>query len=118
MIFLMHLSLILAYGVVLASTSLFIWSLRNKGEGSTLGKAVGAVLFILSVLSILCASYYGIKYWRQGSFESPMEISTMMHQKDIMQVRQKLLKKIQELQKKRIQGLQEKAKNKGNAPQG
>lgn len=70
--FMMHISSLLACSVLLASTVLLIWSLKNKGAGTFLGKVVGSGVFVLSLLSILCTSYYGIKHWSQGDFERPM----------------------------------------------
>lgn len=77
--FIMHISLILAYGTLLGGAVLLIWSLRNTGVGSALGKAIGYLVIVFSLLSMLCIGYYGVKYWNQGHFETPM----VMHQ-DLM----------------------------------
>lgn len=82
--FIMHISALLAYAILLASTVLLIWSLRNEGAGSALGKIIGSFVFILSLLSMICIGYYGIKYWTQGNFETPMGMSMEMR-KDMMQ---------------------------------
>ena len=70
--FLFHISLALTYGVLLASAGLVIWSLRNKGAGCTFGKMIGSFVFILSLLSVLCTSYYGFRSWSQGYGNMPM----------------------------------------------
>jgi uncharacterized Tic20 family protein len=79
--FIMHISLILAYGTLLGGTVLLIWSLRNAGAGSALGKAAGYLIIIFSLLSMLCISFYGIKYWNQGHYETPMEMHQDMMKK-------------------------------------
>ena len=76
--FIMHISLILDYGVLLASAALIIWAMRNEGVGSALGKAIGSFVLILALFSMLCIGYYGIKYWNQGHFETPMILTTTM----------------------------------------
>ena len=61
--FMMHMSLLLAYGVLLASTALLIWCKRNQGEGCAFGKTVGYITFVSAILSIVCISYFALKYW-------------------------------------------------------
>ncbi len=78
MMFIMHISALFALSVLLASTGLLIWSIRNKGAGSALGKFIGSLVLIFSLLSMLCIGYYGIKYWRQGNFETPTDMSMGM----------------------------------------
>lgn len=80
MMFIMHISALFALSVLLGSTVLVIWSLRNRGEGSALGKAIGSIVFVFSILSLLCISYYGLKYWAQGDFETPASMSMEMRQ--------------------------------------
>jgi len=98
MMFIMHISALLAYGVLLASTVLLIWSLRNKGEGSVLGKTIGSLVFILSLLSILCIGYYGIKYWVQGDFETPTSMSMEMRQDMTPLMMQKMMEHMGQMQ--------------------
>ncbi len=76
--FIMHISAIFALSVLLGSTALIIWSLRNPGAGSAFGKTIGTLVFIGAVLSLSCIAYYGVKYWYQGSFETPTGISMQM----------------------------------------
>ena len=85
--FIMHISALLAYGTLLGSAVLLIWSMRNKGEGSTFGKIIGSLVFFLSLLSMLCIGYYGIKYWAQGNFETPSSMSMEMRN----EIKQKMM---------------------------
>jgi hypothetical protein len=80
MIYLVYICVLFAYSVILASTVLVIWSLRNGGPGASLGKAIGSLVFILSLITMLCTGYYSIRYWAQGYFESPASMSMEMHQ--------------------------------------
>ncbi|MBY0273672.1 MAG: hypothetical protein K2X02_09775 [Alphaproteobacteria bacterium] len=84
MMFIMHISALFALSVLLGSTLLLIWSLRNKGEGSALGKAIGSIVFVFSILSLLCIGYYGLKYWAQGEFETPTGMSMEMPMRNEM----------------------------------
>jgi F0F1-type ATP synthase membrane subunit a len=77
LMFIMHISSLLALTVVLGSTILLIWSLRNRGVGSALGTVVGFATLALSLLSFMCIGYYGIKYWSQGEFETSMPMKKM-----------------------------------------
>ena len=85
MIYLVYISVLFAYSVILASTLLVIWSLRNVGPGSSLGKVVGSVIFALSLVSMLCTGYYSINYWAQGSFDTPTSIASEMHHNMMME---------------------------------
>lgn len=82
--FIMHISAIMAYLGMIAGTALFILSVRNPGEGSSLGKFIGCLVLILSLLNAICIGFYGAKYWAQGAYESPMSMSMQMH-KDMME---------------------------------
>lgn len=52
--FFMH----IAYGLDLMAltmgTALLIWSMKNPGKGSWLGKFFGAIVMVLSMLSMVC----------------------------------------------------------------
>ena len=76
--FIMHISGLFALTVLLASTALVIWSLRNPGTGSALGKTIGSIVFIVSISSLICIGYYGLKYWYQGNFETSTGMSMGM----------------------------------------
>lgn len=75
---------------------LFIWALRNKGEGVGLGKFMGFIVVILSVIALLCTTYYGLLYWAQGKFDDPMNNSSMpmampMNQGTMQQMMQQMM---------------------------
>lgn len=48
----------MAYGLDLialsAGTALLVWSIKNPGKGSWLGKLMGALVMVFSIISILC----------------------------------------------------------------
>src|SRR5689334_1291341 len=99
--FMMHISLLLAYSLLLGSAVLLIWSLRNKGDGHIFGVTIGAFVFVLTLLSILCISYYGLKYWSQGHFETPLE-RLMKPRQDMMQkMSPQLMQKLKERMEQR-----------------
>jgi len=76
--FIMHISALLAYSVLLGSTVLIIWSIRNKGKGRILANTIGALVLILSLFSMICIGYYGIKYWAHGNFDTSSDMSMKM----------------------------------------
>lgn len=96
MIYLVYISLLFAYSLVLASTVLVIWSLRNNGAGANLGKSIGSLVFILSLITMLCTGYYSVRYWSEGAFEAPIKLSQEMHQ-DSMEMRHDMMKKMMPL---------------------
>lgn len=96
MIYLVYISLLFAYSLVLASTVLVIWSLRNGGAGVNLGKSIGALVFILSLITMLCTGYYSVRYWSEGAFEAPIKLSQEMHQ-DSMEMRHDMMNKMMPL---------------------
>lgn len=96
--FIMHLSTLFGYSVLLASTALIIWSLRHEGAGSVLGKFVGSFIFILSLLSMLCIAYYGVKYWTQGHFETPTSMPMKMHQEMMPQMMEKMMEHMRQME--------------------
>ena len=99
--FTMHISLLFAFSVLLASTILYIWSLRNQGEGIEFAKIVSSIIFVLSILSILCISFYGVKYWAQGNFESLLGIPVRAREVISHKMRQEMLQKLRERKEQR-----------------
>ncbi len=79
MMFMMHISMLFALSVLLASTVLIIWSLRAEGEGRTFAKVIGSIVFIFSLLSMLCIGFYGVRVSAQGGFDMPSGVSRQMH---------------------------------------
>ena len=65
----------MAYGLYLiaatAGTALLVWSMKNPGKGSWLGKLIGALVLILSIVCIICIASCAAKggechRWGQG----------------------------------------------------
>jgi hypothetical protein len=84
MIFIMHISGLLAFAVLLGSTALIVWSCQNKGKGVCFAKKIGYTIFALTILSMVCIGYYTLKYWSQGEFESSRPMPMVM-QKAMME---------------------------------
>ena len=59
-------------------TALLIWAYRNKGVGVAFAKAIGYIITVLALLTMLCSLYYGFKYWGKGYFKSPMASQRQM----------------------------------------
>jgi predicted membrane protein len=59
-----------------AGTALFSWS--RQQDRSTFAKIIGILIIIFSITSTLCTVYYGITYWQQGYFQSPMSMQHTM----------------------------------------
>ena len=84
--FMMHVSALLALGVLLGSTALIVWGRQNKNSKSAdFGKKVGYTAFVLSLLSFLCTAYHGIQYWSQGDFDRAFPMHMGMHHKAMME---------------------------------
>lgn len=78
----------MAYGVdmiaLTAGTALLVWSMKNPGKGSWLGKLVGALVAIFSVISIICmfscamkgGDCHGFGYGEGMMMGSPSETAT------------------------------------------
>ena len=92
--FIMHISLILDYGILLASAALIIWAMRNEGVGSSFGKAIGSFVLILALFSMVCIGYYGIKYLNQGDFETPPQMSMPMRQEMMQKMMPMMMEKM------------------------
>lgn len=62
----------LAFSVELLAIGLgvgfIIWGIRYEGAGANLAKVTGYFIAILAFLSLLCTSYYTIRYWESGYY--------------------------------------------------
>lgn len=89
MMFLSHIAyslelIALAFGVVLMSCSF------NKEEKCIKWvKKIGVLIIILSVLGMICTSYYVFKYWWQGSFETASGMPMIPNNKTMLYTEQK-----------------------------
>ena len=80
MMFLLDLAFAMELIALGLGISMLIWAYRNEGAGVALGKVFGYVISILAVLALLCTSYYGTQYWKEGYFKSPIAPMLMMKQ--------------------------------------
>jgi uncharacterized membrane protein len=86
MMFLFHVAYAVGTMAIMMSVFLWIWS---KSINSGLGKFFGFIGMIIAIFSLLCTSYYGIKYFLDGDFESPMGMNRAQMQN--MQNMQKMM---------------------------
>lgn len=75
---LFHIAFAFSLLTLTAGTYLCVWSVKNF---SGLGKWIGALVMLVSLLNLACAVYYGVKHWRAGYFEGPMP----MHERPMME---------------------------------
>ncbi len=71
MMFIFHVAITVGLIAFSSGISLLIWGLRNEGAAIQLAKVVGSLVAILAVISMLCSTYYVIKYWHEGYFQTP-----------------------------------------------
>lgn len=56
-----------------AGTALYAWSSsRPEGTGMGFSKLIGILVIVFSITSTLCTVYYGVRYWSEGYFQSPI----------------------------------------------
>lgn len=75
--FIFHIAISTGLIALAIGTSLYIWSQRQEGPGTGLARIFGFLIILLSITSMLCTSYYGVKYWHEGYFSKPMVISSI-----------------------------------------
>lgn len=76
MMFLFHSAMGLSLIAIALGVMLVVWSLRNEGKGVQLAKVFGILIVIVAIFGQICSTYYSLKYWSNGYFESP---AGMMH---------------------------------------
>ena len=76
--FLFHIALSLALMTLIAGEYLYVWASRDKVSGTSLAKFIGLFVIIFSIANVICISYYGVKYWQEGYFQSPMAMHKMV----------------------------------------
>lgn len=82
--FLFHAAFSLGLIALALGTFLYAWASREKGCGTCFAKFIGIVVILVSLGNMVCTAYYGIKYWREGYFENPMQMHKMMQNKSMM----------------------------------
>lgn len=65
MLFLINAAFALGLMSLTAGSALYIWALRNKGTGSSIGRIVGFIVMIISTLSLICSFYLGVNIWKE-----------------------------------------------------
>ena len=88
MIFLADIAFALELAALVLGTALLIWVNRGECSCKKFSKAVAYFTIVASILAILCTSYYSIRYWQKGVFDS----SKIMLEKRHMQMDKKIMK--------------------------
>lgn len=74
-------------GLIALSAGIALYVVCKKIPGSGLAKLVAFLIIIFSLLSTLCTSYYGFKYWQAGGHMQYMMMQmkehNMMHEKEM-----------------------------------
>lgn len=89
-----------------------VWSFRKEGPGIKLAGFFGYFISILAALALLFTAIYGICYWSQGYFKSPIAPMMMMkkemrdYRKGMMQDPRMMKLRIERM-KQRMKGMQQ-----------
>lgn len=75
-----HIAFSLGLIALSSGTALVAWSTQRGNSG--LAKIIGILIILFSITSTLCTVYYGITYWQQGYFQSPMSMQHTMPMQD------------------------------------
>ncbi len=79
MMFLLDLAFAVELIALGIGVALLVFAYRNEGAGVSFARTFGYIITIAAILSASCTTYYGICYWKQGYFKSPVA-STMKDQ--------------------------------------
>lgn len=79
MVFQMDMAFALELIALVAGTWLLIWS-AGQSVHQQCAKMIAYAVMVLSVLSMLCTSYYSYKYWKAGEFKPRGKHKMMMMQ--------------------------------------
>lgn len=83
-----HIAYALNLIALTAGTALYAWVACKEGKGTCFAKAIGIIVIILSILSLICTVFYGVKYWKAGLDKAPLvmmqEMMQDMHKKKSM----------------------------------
>lgn len=67
--FIFHIAETLGLLSLASGVGLYVWGQQTEGKGSGIAKFFGVIVTVLSILSILCTSWYGIQFWTKGSMQ-------------------------------------------------
>jgi hypothetical protein len=70
---------------LVAAAALLGWAGYAHVHAKKLVKAIAYSVIVLSVLSLICTAYYGVKYNRAGYFETPTGMRHAMMPKSMME---------------------------------
>lgn len=56
---------------LVAGTFLLIWSAKENIIYKGFAKTIAYFVIVVSILAILCTSYYAFRYWEDGYFNKP-----------------------------------------------
>jgi hypothetical protein len=85
--FTFHAAFSLGMIALTSGTALCAWSSsRPEGAGMGFAKLIGILVIIFSITSTVCTVYYGVRYWWEGYFQSPMAMmqDVQMQNKSMM----------------------------------
>lgn len=71
MMFALDAAFALGFLALVAGTALLMATGKEGLAARGFGKVVSYVTIIAAVLTLLCTSYYGVRYWVDGYFEHP-----------------------------------------------
>ena len=97
MMFLLDLAFAMELIALGLGVGFLIWAYRTEGVGVAVAKVFGYIITIAAVSVLLCTSFYGVKYWGEGYFSTPMEPMLRMKQQ-MMQNKQALMQDVQQNQ--------------------
>ncbi|NIT14616.1 MAG: hypothetical protein GTN99_10355 [Candidatus Dadabacteria bacterium] len=70
MIFLADIAFALELTALVLGTALLIFVSKEQCSCKQFGKIVAYFTIVASILAMLCTSYYSIRYWEEGVFDS------------------------------------------------
>src|SRR3990167_2837143 len=74
MMFLLHIAFSFAILTLVAGALLLAWAKRETGCNAKL-KFVGYTVIVLAISNLLCIGYYGVRYWEDGVFKTPVTLN-------------------------------------------
>lgn len=110
MMFLSHIAFSLELIVLACGACLVSCAFTKEERCVNWVKKLGVLIIVFSILGMVCTSYYTMKYWLQGAFESPSGMSMAMH-KDMMQ---KMMPLMMEKMKEQMGNMSSTEKGTGN----
>ncbi|OGT47975.1 MAG: hypothetical protein A3E83_02825 [Gammaproteobacteria bacterium RIFCSPHIGHO2_12_FULL_41_20] len=94
--FLFHIATSLGLIALAAGSALYVFSARCDGKGKCCANVISILVVVLSILSLLCTFYCGIKSWQQGNDQCLlcMKHGMEVQDKSMIDNKDKLSKKV------------------------